>query len=379
MNRHEVAVDIPSHILRETRHHRDHRPGYINPFQLPSVAEVAASVIDPSYLRHYPNQPFSSPSSTSSPFSHSSSSTSSSLSLSQEENLELESIESDDEGEDEGDDIINGSYSVDGEFDVRVDVIQSKSPEKQISDYTTSTTTTHTNYVGVGGGVSAHLTASAPPLSDDDHENDSQKQEQTEQTEQTKQDEEICVCIICYDVFEQPEELICGRNYTTEELEDIEGKEKISDFCQTCKYDVHHRCLDEYRLNKLTENIRFGYQRGYIEPPDITGTITMNCLMCSKEVETIDIQRNGEINIVKTQSQGQQGRQGQQQQQGRQGRQGQQQQQGRQQQPEEIMQNRMQRRLRRRQRVEFCKRKCCTICFMFLVTITLLTFLIRAI
>ena len=364
MNRHEVAVDIPSHILRETRHHR---VGYINPFQLPSVAEVAASVIDPSYLRHYPNQPFSSPSSTSSPFSHSSSSTSSSLSLSQEENLELESIESDDEG----DDIINGSYSVDGEFDVRVDVIQSKSPEKQISEYTTSTTTTHTNYVGVGGGVSAHLTASAPPLSDDDHENDSQKQEQIEQT---KQDEEICVCIICYDVFEQPEELICGRNYTTEELEDIEGKEKISDFCQTCKYDVHHRCLDEYRLNKLTENIRFGYQRGYIEPPDITGTITMNCLMCSKEVETIDIQRNGEINIVKTQSQGQQGRQGQQQQ-GRQGRQGQQ----GQQQPEEIMQNRMQRRLRRRQRVEFCKRKCCTICFMFLVTITLLTFLIRAI
>ena len=376
MNRHEVAVDIPSHILRETRHHRDHRPGYINPFQLPSVAEVAASVIDPSYLRHYPNQPFSSPSSTSSPFSHSSSSTSSSLSLSQEENLELESIESDDEGEDEGedegDDIINGSYSVDGEFDVRVDVIQSKSPEKQISEYTTSTTIRHTNYVGVGGGVSAHLTASAPPLSDDDHENDSQKQEQTKQT---KQDEEICVCIICYDVFEQPEELICGRNYTTEELEDIEGKEKISDFCQTCKYDVHHRCLDEYRLNKLTENIRFGYQRGYIEPPDITGTITMNCLMCSKEVESIDIQRNGEINIVKTQSQGQgrQGRQGQQQQQGQQGRQGQQQQ------PEEIMQNRMQRRLRRRQRVEFCKRKCCTICFMFLVTITLLTFLIRAI
>jgi hypothetical protein len=48
----------------------------------------------------------------------------------------------------------------------------------------------------------------------------------------------------------------------------------------------------------------------------------MHCLMCSKEVESIDIQRNGEINIVKTQSQGQQqGRQGQQQgrQQGQQG------------------------------------------------------------
>ena len=46
---------------------------------------------------------------------------------------------------------------------------------------------------------------------------------------------------------------------------------------------------------------------------------------------------------------------------------------------EEVMRNRMQRRLRRRQRLQFCKNKFCSICFMFLVTVTLLVLVFRMI
>ena len=96
--------------------------------------------------------------------------------------------------------------------------------------------------------MSVCVCASAPPLSDDDieHENShNQQQPQTQQQQQQK--EEVCVCVICYETFEQPDQLIRGRNYSMEELEEIEGKEKITDFCQTCKYNVHHTCIDEYR------------------------------------------------------------------------------------------------------------------------------------
>jgi hypothetical protein len=41
------------------------------------------------------------------------------------------------------------------------------------------------------------------------------------------------------------------------------------------------------------------------------------------------------------------------------------------------MRNRMQRRLRRRQRFQFCKNKFCSICFMFLVAVTLLVLVFR--
>jgi hypothetical protein len=89
--------------------------------------------------------------------------------------------------------------------------------------------------------------------------------------------------------------------------------------------------------------------------------------MCSKEVEKIHISANGEINIEKTQP----GANEQQQQQ--------QHEEEQQQQIEEIMRNRMQRRIRRRQRLEFCRKKLCSICVMFLVTVTLLVFIFRVI
>ena len=169
--------------------------------------------------------------------------------------------------------------------------------------------------------------------------------------------------MICYETFEDRVELNRGRNYTSEELEDIEGKEKISDFCQTCKYNVHHKCIDEYRLNKMTDIIRNGYQVGRIHSPSIAGIFGIKCLMCAKEVEKIHISSNGDTNIVKTQgthaysSEQNHG----------------------QQQIEEVIQNRMQRRFRRRQRIQFCKNKICIICFMFLVAVVLLVFLFRAI
>ena len=84
--------------------------------------------------------------------------------------------------------------------------------------------------------------------------------------------------MICYETFEQSAQLIRGRNYSMEELEEIEGKEKITDFCQTCKYNVHHKCIDEYRLSKITDIIRSGYQRGRIQSPNIAGIFGMKCL-----------------------------------------------------------------------------------------------------
>jgi hypothetical protein len=116
----------------------------------------------------------------------------------------------------------------------------------------------------------------------------------------------------------------------------------------------------------MTDILRNGYQRGYVQSPDIAGTFGMKCLLCSKEVEKIHISMDGEVNIVKTQPGANEQNQ-------------QQQQQQQEQQIEEIMRNRMQRRLRRRQRLQFCKNKICTICFMFLVAVTLLVFVFRAI
>jgi hypothetical protein len=242
------------------------------------------------------------------------------------------------------------------------------SPEKEVKMPTSASS----NLIAAAGAAGVYASAphaSAPPLSDDDIENIEQQQQQQQQ--QQKEEEEVCVCVICYEIFEEPVELIHGRNYTSEELEDIEGKSKVTDFCQTCKYNVHHRCIDEYRLTKMTDILRSGYQRGYIQPPDVAGTFAMKCLMCAKEVEKIHITMNGDVNIVKTQpganAQNQEHRQHQQQQPQQQ------------QQMEEIMRNRMQRRLRRRQRFQFCKNKFCSICFMFLVAVTLLVLVFRMI
>jgi hypothetical protein len=98
----------------------------------------------------------------------------------------------------------------------------------------------------------------------------------------------------------------------------------------------------------------------------------MKCLMCSKEVEKIYISADGEINIEKTQPGANEQQHQQQQQQ-------EQQEQQEQEQIEEIMRNRMQRRIRRRHRFEFCRKKLCSICVMFLVTLTLLVFIFRLI
>lgn len=326
-----VAIDIPSLIRSESQ---KHPPSHCltKRYQLPEHYY-------PSYLRH-PNQPFSSPSSVSS---------SSSSSLDQEEKEE-ESIFNES----------SSAISIDGEFDMRIEMIL-QTPEKMVKAPTSQ------NLIAAAAGVYA----SAPPLSDDDIENIEQQQ-QEQQQQQQQQQEEACVCVICYENFEEPVELIRGRNYTSEELEDIEGKEQITDFCQTCKYNVHRRCIDEYRLTKMTDIIRSGYQRGYIHPPDVAGTFGMKCLMCAKEVEKIHISVDGEVNIVKTQSGANTGEREQPQQQ-------QQIEEVMQNRIEEVMQNRMQRRLRRRQRIQFCKNKICNICFMFLVAVVLLILLFRAI
>lgn len=336
-----VAVDIPSLIRR---------------YQLPEHYY-------PSYLRH-PNQPFSSPSSVSSSSS---------------------SISSFDQ-ECDANDAVNESLSaisVDGEVDTRVDIIQQLQQQQH-----------HQPVIVVVEKRQAldpscmSVCASAPPLSDDDieHENirhKQQKEQQQQEQQQQQQKEEVCVCVICYETFEQPDQLIRGRNYSMEELEEIEGKEKITDFCQTCKYNVHHKCIDEYRLSKMTDIIRSGYQRGRIQSPNIAGIFGMKCLMCAKEVEKIHVSNNGDINIVKTQGAADASDQNR----GQQEQEEHQQQQQQQQQIEEVMQNRiqeamqnrMQRRLRRRHRLEFCRKKLCSICVMFLVTVLLLVLVFRAI
>ena len=378
---HEVAIDIPSLIRRESQYGSQHQRSnyFINRYHLPEHYY-------PSYLRH-PNQPFSSqsPSSTSSsPYSSPSSSSLSSYDQEdheehesirqQQTDLHLQSISLDDEG---AESIVNESsspISVDGEFDVRIDIIQPTLKMTSISSARAPTTAAFSSspFVPLTHLVAGVATsgATAPPISDDEIERETYQQQPQQQPQQQ---EEPCVCVICYEAFEEPVELELnrGRNYTMEELEEIEGKEKISDFCQTCKYNVHHRCIDEYRLSKMTDIIRNGYQRGYIQSPNIAGTFEMKCLMCAKKVEKIHISIDGEINIVKTQPGANDQNQNQQQEA--------QQQEVQQQHIEEIMRNRMQRRLRRRHRLEFFRKKLCSICMMFLVTVTLLVFIFRVI
>jgi len=340
----DIAVDIPSIIRR---------------YQLPEHYY-------PPHLRH-PNQPFSSPSSISS-WSSTSSPTSP---------LTSSSVSSFDQ-ECDANDAVNessGAISVDGEVDTRIDIIQQQQHQEQQQPIIV---VVEKRQALDPSCMSVCVCASAPPLSDDDieHENSHHNQQQEQIQQQQQQKEEVCVCVICYETFEQSDQLIRGRNYTMEELEEIEGKEKITDFCQTCKYNVHHKCIDEYRLSKMTDMIRSGYQRGRIQSPNIAGTFGMKCLMCAKEVEKIHISSDGDINIVKTQTADaiEQNR-------------GQQQEQQQQHQIEEVMQNRieevmhnrMQRRLRRRHRLEFCRKKLCSICIMFLVTILLLVFIFRVI
>lgn len=337
----DIAVDIPSLIRR---------------YQLPEHYY-------PPHLRH-PNQPFSSPSSISS------SSSASSPTSPPTSSLTSSSVSSFDQ-ECDANDAVNessGAISVDGEVDTRIDIIQQQQQQPII-------VVVEKIQALDPPCMSVCVCASAPPLSDDDieHENShNQQQPQTQQQQQQK--EEVCLCVICYETFEQSAQLIRGRNYSMEELEEIEGKEKITDFCQTCKYNVHHKCIDEYRLSKITDIIRSGYQRGRIQSPNIAGIFGMKCLMCAKEVEKIHISNDGDISVVKTQAAADASEQNRRQQQ-----QQYQIEEVMQNRIEEVMQNRMQRRVRRRQRVEFCRKKLCSICIMFLVTILLLVFIFRVI
>ena len=339
----DIAIDIPSLIRR---------------YQLPPEHYYL------SHLRH-PNQPFSSPSSISS------SSSASSPTSPPTSSLTSSSVSSFDQ-ECDANDAVNessGAISVDGEVDTRIDIIQQQQQQQPIIVVVEKIQALDPSCMSVC------VCASAPPLSDDDieHENShNQQQPQTQQQQQQK--EEVCLCVICYETFEQSAQLIRGRNYSMEELEEIEGKEKITDFCQTCKYNVHHKCIDEYRLSKITDIIRSGYQRGRIQSPNIAGIFGMKCLMCAKEVEKIHISNDGDISVVKTQAAADASEQNRRQQQ-----QQYQIEEVMQNRIEEVMQNRMQRRVRRRQRVEFCRKKLCSICIMFLVTILLLVFIFRVI
>ena len=355
-----VVVDIPSLIRRESL--RERPDCLIQRYQLPEYYY-------PSYLRHqHPNEPLSSTLSDSSSISSSLNSydEEEDENVSQENALHLQSISTDDEDEERGNNVNDSlsTVSVEGEFDTRIDIIRS-SPKKKVKISTSTSPKLVAISIGAGVGAGVVVVASAPPLSDDENNNENNCHQQ-QQKEPQQQQEEPCVCVICYETFEEPIELILGRNYTSEELEDIEGKEKITNFCQTCKYNVHHRCFDEYRLNKMGEIIRNSYQRGRVHSPNITGTFGMRCLMCSKEVEKIHISENGEVRIEKMQQPSYAANTEQRQQQ-------------EQQQNEELMRNRMQRRLRRRQQLEFCRKKICSICFMFLVAITLLVLVFRAI
>ena len=338
----DIAVDIPSLIRR---------------YQLPEHYYL-------SHLRH-PNQPFSSPSSISS--SSSASSPTSPPTSPPTSSLTSSSVSSFDQ-ECDANDAVNessGAISVDGEVDTRIDIIEQQQQQQQQPIIVI----VEKRQALDPSCMSVCVCASAPPLSDDDieHENSHNQQQQ-------QQKEEVCVCVICYETFEQSAQLIRGRNYSMEELEEIEGQEKITDFCQTCKYNVHHKCIDKYRLSKITDIIRSGYQRGRIQSPNIAGIFGMKCLMCAKEVEKIHISSDGDISVVKTQAAADASEQNRRQQQ-----QQHQIEEVMQNRIEEVMQNRMQRRVRRRQRVEFCRKKLCSICIMFLVTILLLVFIFRVI
>lgn len=312
-------------------------------------------------LRH-PNQPF-----TSSP---------SSVSLSCSSSSSLSSMDSESDNEIAPTNPNDSSISIEGEMDLRVDIIplqtlQPLTPQQQpVSRPSSSSSPPHVviNIISLSG-------ASAPPLSDyddddDDHEKKCEMQEQDpkqfkykEQMQEVQQEKKEAddVCIICYEEFEPPPTiLVNGANRTPdpEELEEIEAKEKISNFCRTCKYDVHHKCIDEYRLSKVTDAMKNNLVLRHPNSMMPVGTFEIKCLICSRQVENIHISRSGDIDIVKTQGNSDLRPE-------------------QQIQIQEILHNRMQRRRRRRERMYCLKDKLCIVCFCLLVLITLLVLLFR--
>jgi len=362
-------VSIPSLVQNQSR-----RDCFTRRYQLPEQYY-------PQYLRNpirHPNQPFSSPSSVSSSSSSRSYESENEEQEAagvrrQEEQYSLRSISF------ESENITNVSVesavsaesavSVDGDFDVRIDIIRlssSKSPDTNSA----SVPPIERAVVNITPAMNTNMVASAPPLSDYESECEPDTIEL-----KTEKQEEACICVICYEPFE-PVEFVQGRKYSVEELEDIEGKEKVSDFCQTCKYNVHHRCIDDYRLSKLTDSFKNNNSRdsrGQAIMQILPGSLSMKCLMCSKEVEKIHISRDGDIKIVKSQCNGQCGRQEPRQQEPRQ------QEPRQQQQIQEILENRMQRRRQRRAIIYCFKDKACIVCFCLLVLVSLIVLIFRMI
>ena len=332
----ETVVDIPSSLSSPPPLSRDRFAG--RKYQLPRQ-----SYPDLHYLRQ-PNQPFSS-----SPLS--------SPSLSP---VSLYSPET-------------STMSIDGEFDERVDVIHSTAPATVTSATITSATVTSATIINID-----LARASAPPLSDSDDEIEPDKQEEDENR-----------CIICYENFREPDPSCECRSEKHDEDEEFEEecyiKREIPDFCQTCKYSVHHKCIDEYRATKINDAVNNDARRRYDNGSiNINGTFSIKCLTCAREVEKIHISRNGDIQITGTQRQlgqgGQSGQGGREQssesEYDQRRRERERHQYERQAQVQEILQNRMQRRRMRGQRCEYCKNKMCTICFGILIitTISLILF-----
>lgn len=334
-------------------------------------------------LRH-PNQAF-----TSSPLSVYSSSSSLSSSLSSM-NSDTENSENNSDNENRNVNTNDSALSIEGEVDLRVEVIsqpqqlqqpQQPQPQPQISLLQLKPLPLFQKHPSSRPKVSTpppaarHVivnimssSASAPPLSDDDNELNHDYRNQEEQ----KQQEETCVCIICYEDFEAEQPVATDQSgqiqtYTTEELEDIEANKKISNFCRTCKYDVHHRCIDEYRISKITDTIndsrspRQRQQRIQVIP---IGTFGIKCLLCSRQVEKIHVSRNGNIDIIRTQGDSDSNHEHIH---------------PNEQQQEQIqnLQDIIQRRRIRRARMYCLKDKMCTICFCLLLLITVSVLLFR--
>ena len=177
----------------------------------------------------------------------------------------------------------DSALSIDGEFDIRVDIIGISRP------------------LAASTSSSPLVFATAPPLYDYEsdhvvqHENlettkttttmitthkaDASKQETQETYKET--------CIICY------EDIADISDVVTEE-----GEITVSDFCRTCKYTVHLDCIDEYRVNKLNDAVAERNGESIA-----SSSVGIKCLMCALEAERIYVKRNGDINIVKTQIQ----------------------------------------------------------------------------
>ena len=319
----ETAIDILPNLSSTIQSDR-----FAKRFQLPKYHHHHHHSPPQHHVLQHPNQTFSSPSSSSSQSP-----------------------------------VVSSSVSIDGEFDARVDVISfSPSP-------TTHNVHSHNMVYGVVTVINiSSMEASAPPLSDDESGNEMSQEVQKQAQEPEK---ETKICIICYDNFSEPDSTICVENYE----EECYIKKEFDSFCQTCKYSVHHKCIDDYRASKINDTLdarRRRHDNNNDHNNRNHGTFGIKCLTCAREVEKIHISRNGDIHIIKTQqSNGQHSENENEYQLWRQRHQREEQLQ-----MEEILQQH--RRMRQQHsRCRYCKSKLCTICFCILMTGTILLVFLR--